>query len=124
MVTPYLKNLTRLVASYIEDAGIEVGDALSLEVSDNQAVAALDPADLKTHWKRLDLRDCDALVLSACVQMPSPSAIEGVERHSGALTLSAATATTWAILRALKVNPVAPGAEASSVLCPNVSLRS
>lgn len=110
MVTPYLKELTRLVAGYIDDAGIEVRDALSLEVSDNRAVAALDPEELKTHWKRLDLRDCDALVLSACVQMPSLAAIEEVERHSGLPTLSAATATTWAILRALNLEPVAPGA--------------
>jgi maleate isomerase len=112
MVAPYLKNLTRLVAGYIEDAGIEVGDAVSLEVSDNQAVAALDPQDLKTHWKRLDLRGCDALVLSACVQMPSLSVIEEVERHSELPTLSAATATTWAILRALDLDPIVPGAGA------------
>lgn len=112
MVTPYLKELTRLVAEYVEDAGIEVGDAVSLEVSDNRAVGALDPEDLKTHWRRLDLRDCDALVLSACVQMPSLSAIEEVERDCGLPTLSAATATTWAILRALDLEPVVPGAGA------------
>ena len=120
MVAPYLKELTRLVADYIEDAGIEVGDAVSLEVSDNQAVAALDPQDLETHWKRLDLRDCDALVLSACVQMPSLPAIEAVERQSGLPTLSAATATTWAILRALDVEPVTPGAGA--LLTPEAPL--
>jgi maleate isomerase len=112
IVAPYLKQLTRLVAGYIEDAGIEVADALSLEVSDNQAVAALDQDELKTHWKRLDVRDCDALVLSACVQMPSLAAIEEVERQSGLPTLSAATATTWAILRALELEPVVPGAGA------------
>jgi maleate isomerase len=110
MVAPYLKPLTRLVAGYIEDAGLEVGDAVSLEVSDNQAVAALDQEELKTHWQRLDLHNCDALVLSACVQMPSLSVIEEVERHSGLPTLSAATATTWAILRALDLEPVVPGA--------------
>ena len=110
MVAPYLKPLTRLVAEYIEDAGVEVGDAFSLEVSDNQAVAALDPEDLKSHWRRLDLRDCDALVISACVQMPSLPAIEEVERRSGLPTLSAATATTWAILRALNLEPLVPGA--------------
>jgi maleate isomerase len=110
IVAPYLKDLTRLVAEYIEDAGVEVGDALSLEVSDNRAVAALDPEDLKTHWKRLDLHDCDALVLSACVQMRSLPAIEEVERHSELPTLSAATATTWALLHALDVEPAVPGA--------------
>lgn len=112
IVAPYLKELTRLVAEYIEDAGVEVADAVSLEVSDNQAVAALDPEGLKTHWKRLNLRDCDALVLSACVQMPSLAAIEEVERASGLPTLSAATATTWAILHALELEPFAPGAGA------------
>jgi maleate isomerase len=112
VVAPYLEELTRLVAAYIEDAGIEVADAVSLEVSDNQAVAALDPEDLKTHWKRLDLRGCDALVLSACVQMRSLPVIEDVERQSGVPTLSAATATTWALLRALDLEPVAPGAGA------------
>ena len=112
IVAPYLKELTQLVAGYIEDAGIEVHDALSLEVSDNRAVAALEPADLEEHWKRLDLHDCDALVLSACVQMRSLSAIEEVEHQSGLPTLSAATATTWAILRALGLDPVVPGAGA------------
>jgi len=112
IVTPYLKELTRLVAAYIEDAGMEVGDAVSLEVSDNQAVAALDPGDLNTHWRRLDLRDSDALVISACVQMPSVSVIDEVEARSGLPTLSAATATTWAILRALGLEPSVPGAGA------------
>jgi maleate isomerase len=123
VVAPYLKELTRLVADYIEDAGIEVGDAVSLEVSDNQAVAALDPEDLKTHWRRLELRDCDALVLSACVQMRSLAAIEDVERHSGLPTMSAATATTWAILRALELEPAVPGAGALLGSVPDLVQR-
>jgi maleate isomerase len=112
IVAPYLEELTRLVVAYIEDAGIEVKDAVSLGVSDNRAVAALDPEDLKSHWQRLDLGDCDALVLSACVQMPSLSVLEEVEQQSGLPTLSAATATTWAVLRALDLEPVVPGAGA------------
>jgi maleate isomerase len=112
IVTPYLEELTGLVVEYIEDAGIEVADAVSLGVPDNRAVAALDPQGLKEHWKRLDLRDCDALVLSACVQMPSLPVLEEVERESGLPTLSAATATTWSILRALELDAVGPGAGA------------
>jgi maleate isomerase len=101
MVTPYEKPLTKLVAEYIEAGGVEVHDALSLEVSDNQAVAALDPLELQEHWKRLDLTGCDALVLSACVQMPSLPSIDPVERECGLPVLSAATATTFAMLDAL-----------------------
>jgi len=110
IVAPYLEELTRLVVDYIEDAGVEVADAISLEVPDNRAVAALDPDDLERHWRRLDLRGCDALVLSACVQMRSLDVLEEVERRSELPTVSAATATTWAILRALDLEPVAPGA--------------
>ena len=112
LVAPYIGELTRLVVAYIEDAGVEVADAISLEVPDNRAVAALDPHELENHWQRLDLRGCDALVLSACVQMRSLEVLEEVERRSGLPTVSAATATTWAILRALDLEPVAPGAGA------------
>src|SRR4029453_3101821 len=83
IVAPYLRELTGLVVAYLEDAGIEVADAISLEVPDNRAVAALDPHDLEQHWQRLDLRGCDALVLSACVQMRSLDVLEEVEHHSG-----------------------------------------
>jgi maleate isomerase len=112
IVAPYLRELTRLVVAYIEDSGIEVADAIGLEVPDNRAVAALDPHDLERHWRRLDLTGCDALVLSACVQMRSLDVLEEVERRSGLPTVSASTATTWAILRALDLEPVAPGAGA------------
>ena len=110
IVTPYLKPLTQLVAAYIEDSGVEVVDALSLEVPDNLAVARLDPADLRDHWKRLDVSRADAIVLSACVQMPSLSAIQAVEDESGLPVLSAATATTYAVLGALGLDPRVPGA--------------
>ncbi len=110
IVTPYLKPLTRLVADYIEAAGFEVHDALSLEVSENTAVAALDPMALPEHAGKLDLTGCDALVISACVQMPSLPVIEVVERQVGLPTLSASTATVFAILQALGLETVVPGA--------------
>jgi maleate isomerase len=110
IITPYLKPLTRQVADYIEDAGVEVVDALSLEVPDNLAVAHLDPADLREHWHRLDLTNADALVLSACVQMPSLPSIHAVEDEAGLPVLSAATATTYALLTRLGLDATVPGA--------------
>jgi len=110
MVTPYMKPLTRLVVDYIEDAGVEVCDALSLEVADNLAVARLDPAQLREHWRRVDIGDADALVLSACVQMPSLSAIQPVEDAAGLPVLSAATATVFTILSELGLEPRVPDA--------------
>jgi maleate isomerase len=110
IVTPYLKPLTQSVIEYLEDAGVEVVDSLSLEVPDNLAVARLDPADLLSHYQKLDLARADALVLSACVQMPSLPSIQPVEDKAGIPVLSAATATTFRILQELGLPPEVPGA--------------
>lgn len=111
MVTPYAKPLTALVAHYVEDAGFTVLDTVSLEVTDNIAVSELDPADLLTHWRRLDgLDEADVLVLSACVQMPSLASIQAVEDEYGKPVISAATATTWALLKDLGLDTVVPNA--------------
>ncbi|OEV04294.1 aspartate/glutamate racemase family protein [Streptomyces oceani] len=110
VLTPYMKELTALVVDYIQDAEIEVVDSLSLEVPDNLEVARLNPDDLRDHWKRLDLEGAEAIVLSACVQMPSLSAIQHVEDASGLPVLSAATATTYRILQELSLPPVVPNA--------------
>ena len=82
IATPYLRPLTQAVIEYLEDAGVEVVDLVSLEVPDNLAVARLDPADLLEHYRKLDLSRADALVLSACVQMPSLPSIQPVQRPS------------------------------------------
>jgi maleate isomerase len=110
MVTPYMKPLTKLVADYVEDAGYEVVDALSLEVSDNLEVARLDPAGLLEHWRKVDTSGADALVLSACVQMPSLPAIQPVQQQAGIPVLSAATATVFTVLTELGLRPHVPDA--------------
>ncbi len=112
IITPYMEPLTKAVVDYLTDAGVEVVDSLSLQVPDNLAVARLDPADLREHWRRLDLTGADALVLSACVQMPSLPSIEAVQDAAGIPVLSAATATTHRILTGLGLEPRVPGAGA------------
>lgn len=110
IITPYMKSLTQQVIDYIEDAGIKVTDSISLEVSDNLEVGRLDPMNLLEHAQRLDISDADAVVLSACVQMPSLPAIQLVEDRLGKPVLSAATATVYRILRKLELAPVVPNA--------------
>jgi maleate isomerase len=113
MVTPYMKPLTAKVADYVAAAGFDVLDTLSLEVSDNLAVANLDPMDLTEHWRRLKrIDEADVLVLSACVQMPSLAAIQTVQDTFGKPVISAAVATTWAILTDLGLSTEVPDAGA------------
>ncbi|MDE0961445.1 MAG: Asp/Glu racemase [Planctomycetota bacterium] len=105
LITPYIQPLTQMVINCLNEAGIEVVDSISLEISDNQEVGRRDPLDLVEIARRLDLREADALVLSACVQMPSLEAIPLVEAEHGLPVLSAATATMRAILDQLGIEP-------------------
>jgi maleate isomerase len=112
LVTPYQPPLAAKVAEYIEASGIQVTDMIALDVVDNLEVGRLDQSKLLGHAKRLDLTGADAVVLSCCVQMPSLDAIAGAQEALGLPVLSAATATTFATLRALGREPIVPGAGA------------
>ena len=109
MITPYMKPLTKLVVDYIEDEGIEVVDALSLEIPDNQEVAAQDPRRPASLYKQLNVKDVDAVVVSACVQMPSLASVPIVEALSGLPVVSTSICTTFRMLRELGLATVAPG---------------
>jgi len=110
MITPYVPALTQKVCDYLQDAGVEVVDVISRGVADNCAVGRLDPVDLLPIAGRLQSSGCDALVLSACVQMPSLPAIPEVEARLELPVLSAATATTYELLTILGRATVVPDA--------------
>lgn len=108
IIAPYMKPLTKMVAEYIETEGIEVSDYEALEIPNNLEVAAQDPMNLLDIYKRVNLKNIDALVLSACVQMPSLAAIQKVEDECGIPVLSASVATTHQMLTALDLKTTVP----------------
>ena len=112
LVAPYMKPLTELVVDYIRHEGYEVVDWRALEIPDNLEVGRHDPAKLPGIVAQMNTRDVDAIVLSACVQMPSLPAVAKVEAMTGKPVITAAAATTYAMLKALKLEPVVPGAGA------------
>jgi maleate cis-trans isomerase len=61
-------------------------------------------------YDALDLAKADALILSACVQMPSLPLIELAEAEFGLPVLSASTATAFTLLHRLELPTVLPGA--------------
>ena len=87
-----------------------MSETVNPKASDNLAVAAHDPAKLPGIVAELDqLGEIDALILSACVQMPSLPSISKVEAQVKKPVLSASIATTWSILKALKLDTRVPG---------------
>lgn len=109
LVAPYLPALTERVCEYVAAEGVEVVAARSLSVADNGAVGRLDPRGLIDIAAELP-RNVDAVVISACVQMPSLEVIEAVEARLGLPVLSSATATAFQALRRLGLRTHIPGA--------------
>lgn len=109
IIAPYMQSLTKLVVDYIADEGFEVHDYRALEIPDNLDVARHDPANLPGIARGLDLAGVDTVVLSACVQMPSLPVVPRVEALLGRPVVTASIATTYAMLKALDLEPVVPG---------------
>lgn len=108
IITPYMRPLTDLVVDYIEAEGVTVKDSIALQIPDNLEVAKQDPANLIEHLGRLDTKGVDAVVLSACVQMPSLPSLQLAEDKLGIPVTSAAACTVRAKLISLGLEPVVP----------------
>ena len=112
VVAPYMLPLTQIVIDYIRNEDHDVIDYRALEIPDNLEVGRHDASRLPDIAQQLKYADADAIVLSACVQMPSLSAIAKVEAMTGKPVVTAAVATTYMMLKALGLEPVVPGAGA------------
>ncbi len=108
LMAPYMKPLTELVIGYLSAEGIEVMDSQSFEIPDNLQVGRRDPMLLADDVKRFDVRGVDAIVLSACVQMPSLDAIQTVEDRIGIPVVSTAVCTVRRMLEHLGLEPLVP----------------
>ena len=109
LLAPYMKPLTQLVINYIENEGIEVVDSISLEIPDNLEVGRQDPRAPIEITKKLKTTDVDAVVASACVQMPSLPSIQAIEDRVGLPVLSSSVATTYLMLKRLELSTEVPG---------------
>lgn len=122
LVMPYLEPLALEVVRYVENEGFEVPAWTALGVGDNHDVGCIEPATIMAAARGLDRDGLDALVLSCCVQMPSLDIVQPAEDEFGIPVLSAATAGTYALLRALGLRVDVP--DAGSLLRADAALTS
>lgn len=109
LLAPYMKPLTKMVIDYIENEGIEVVDSISLEIPDNLEVGRQNPLAPVEITRKLNLQGVDAVVASACVQMPSLPSVQLIEDRIGMPVLSSSIATTFMMLKKLGLKTYAPG---------------
>lgn len=108
IITPYMRPLTDKVVDYLEHQGFEVVDSIALEIPDNLEVAAQNPMNLLEIAERVNTKDIDVLVASACVQMPSLAAINALEQKFNIPVTSAAVCTTYQMMKKLGLKAHTP----------------
>lgn len=106
IITPYMRPLTNMVVDYIEHQGFNVVDSVALEIAVNLEVAIQNPDNLLEIYKQLDLNGVDVLVASACVQMPSLSAIDRLQQKIGIPVTSAAVCTSYELMKKIGIEPI------------------
>jgi len=112
LLAPYMRPLACQVVDYIEHEGIQVASWDCFEIPDNLEVGRRDPMQLVEDVKKLDIGSVDAVVLSACVQMPSLPAIQQVQDALGIPVTSTAVCTARVMLDRLGLAPKALNAGA------------
>jgi maleate isomerase len=108
IICPYMKPLAQMVVDYLEAEGISIHDHVALEIADNLEVGRQNPKNLLEIIQRVDCRGIDALVISACVQMPSLPVIDRVERQLGVPVVSAAICTAHQMMKRLGLKASSP----------------
>ncbi|MCS7478032.1 maleate cis-trans isomerase [Umezawaea endophytica] len=110
LVMPYTRPLAEKVVDYLAAEGFEIADWRALEVEDNREVGRIPGDRVMEAARSLDLDGVDALVISACVQMPSLALVESAEQELGVPVVSAATAGAYSVLKAGGLPLTVPGA--------------
>lgn len=108
LLMPYADELARTVVDYIEAEGIAVVDYRNFSVTDNQEVGRIPSERLMSALDDLRTDGADAVVLSACVQMPSIAALDMARARLGMPVTSTAECTSRVMLRSLglEVHPM------------------
>jgi len=101
VVAPYMPPLTQAVIDYLTAEGITTVESRSLSVPDNYDVGCIPARTIEAALAGMSMRGIDALVLSACVQMPSLGLLESVQSRFDLPVITAGSCTSAAILHAL-----------------------
>ncbi|MEU5701162.1 maleate cis-trans isomerase family protein [Streptomyces aurantiacus] len=110
LVMPYMRPLAEQVVAYLTAEGFQIADWRALEVEDNREVGCIPGDRVMAAARSLDLAGVDAVVISACVQMPSLALVEAAEQELGVPVISAATSGAYSVLKACGLPLTVPGA--------------
>ena len=103
VATPYMEEVARTAAKFVEDSGIEVlnfnwrNKKTALEISD------ISLAELPSMVKEVESSESDAILIS-CTALHTVEAIEALEKEFEKPVITSNQATMWHLLRLTSVN--------------------
>jgi maleate isomerase len=100
VISPFPVPLATSIVDCLHSEWFEVVDSAALGVDDYRAIARVPEDELVQRVCALNLRDVDALVISASTQLPSLGVLAAVEAAVGVPVISATTAAAHCILTA------------------------
>ena len=109
LLTPYDRAITDAMAGYFESHGLGVAASTSLELNDDQSMAALGQDVIIAHAKNAFDPASEALFIS-CTALRSLEAIDRIEQAIGAPVVTSNQAALWACLCACGVTAAPPAA--------------
>ena len=103
---PIFTKKERQAGGIVEATIPYAASSLAVQAQQHYEIRAIDETD---DVGEMETDDVDVVVLSACVQMPSLRAVPRAEAITGKPVVTAAIATTWAMLKALDLDTLVPG---------------
>jgi maleate isomerase len=108
LMTPYLVQTTAPVASYFEDAGLQVVRVHDLGIADDRDIARLSATTIIEGVRQADDSRADAVFI-ACTSTPALPLIATLESDLGKPVLCANLALAWAMLNVTGLADRLPG---------------
>lgn len=108
VTTPYIDELNRREAEFLEDAGYDVLNITGLGMETNVDIGRLFPETAYSEARVVDKSAADAVFIS-CTDYGTFKFIEQLEQDLGKPVVTSNQATLWATLRTLGVETTGPG---------------
>lgn len=98
LMTPYIDDVNRTMAGFLEDRGIEISNVAGFCLEDDQEMARLTPEGIRNAALEIADRQADAVFVS-CTGIRSAETIEAIEAALGKPALCSNQCMVWQSLR-------------------------
>ncbi len=101
--TPYLDEVNRMEAAFLEGRGFDVCSMSGLGIARGRDMTRVDPHDIVRLALDVCTRDCDGIFLS-CTALRAVEVVDAIEEQTGRSVVTSNQALVWRMLRQIGVH--------------------